>query len=180
VRRRINKIEQDIMGHTMSIQENKGASIVGTTSDIKEMYTCLPNVDIARAVDWSLGMFIKATRRRAVNIRRYGKPKGRTGPVYNSASRIEVSCNTIGLYIQQILTQCYFTCGSMTMQQLVGIPMGSHISPPLAIVTCMFSEYKYECSRSLIARPLGGLRFMHGRYPAHDRSSKDAHCSEAD
>ena len=160
VRMRIKEIEEAIMGHPLSIEGKEGVSIIGTTSDIKDMYTCLPHVDIARAVDWSISTFMKASRRKAVNIRRYGRPRGRTGPVYNSVSRIEVTCATIGSYVQQILKQCFFTCGSITMQQLIGIPMGSHISPPLAIATCMYSEYKFECSRGYISRPLGGLRYM--------------------
>ena len=151
------------MGTTMSshpMAAGQGVEIVGTTADIKDMYTCLPHEDIIRAVEWSITKFSSKTRRTSVNIKRYGKARGRTGPVYNTSSRVEISCSTVAGYIRDALRSCFFTCGIYTLQQVVGIPMGSHVSPPLAIATCMYSEDLYMSSRAIIERPIAGLRYI--------------------
>ena len=136
------------------------AEIVAVASDIKDMYSNLGHEAIMDAVTWSISTFRRQFRRDRVNVQRRGQPKGRTGPTYDTTLRVEIQCDSLVRYISGLLPTCFFTCGSSTLQQRLGIPMGSHISPPLAIVTCMFFECKFIQQSTSVQRPLCGLRYM--------------------
>ena len=139
---------------------DNNSQIIATTSDIKDMYTNLCHDDIMAAVSWGLNVFKTQTRRDRVNVNRRGPPTGQKGRVYDNAARVEVRCSSIGHYVEMMLRTCYFRCGEVIMRQTIGIPMGSHISPPLAIVVCMYCEYKYIASYNNVPPPIRGFRYM--------------------
>ena len=160
-----HSIRKPILHAVQSLQESDWASgsnvsILAVAADVKDMYSNLLHVDIMAAVAWALKMFRSQTRRDRVNVQRRGQPQGRTGPVYDNNLRVEVTLSSIGCYIEGLLALCFFTCGESILRQRCGIPMGSHISPPLAIVTCMYFEYIYVKRTTSIQRPLRGLRYM--------------------
>jgi hypothetical protein len=133
--------------------------IMATVADIKDMYTALPHKHIEKAVVWALTSFTKTKRRDRVNVARTGRPEGRTGRVYDEVARVEILLPCLFKYVQHILQSCYFTCGDQLLIQYIGVPMGNHLSPTLAIASCMYCESIYTSSMT-IRRPLVGLRYM--------------------
>ena len=73
---------------------------------------------------------------------------------------MELTCSSIGNYIEDLLDLGFFTCGNTILRQCAGIPMGNHVSPPLVICTCMFFEDRFMRSFRDVHRPIGGLRYM--------------------
>lgn len=134
-------------------------SIRAVVADVKDMYTALPHQHIVMSVAWALKNFTSTTRRDRVNVARRGKPDGSTGPIYDNAARVEIRISCLFDYVSCILKSCYFTCGDQLLQQTIGVPMGNHLSPALAIGACMFCEARYTQSM-VVDRPLIGLRYM--------------------
>ena len=104
--------------------------------DIKEMYTCLPHKSILEAVRKVIELFqnlhgdtvtIIGNREKDIKI---GKVKHNKN--YNVNQIIET--------IKQDLNNAVFKCGTLKVIQTIGIPMGSPLSPALAITTCAIAE----------------------------------------
>ena len=134
-------------------------TIRAIVSDVKDMYTALPHKHIVQAVAWVLTVFKKCKRRDRVNVARVGKPAGRTGRLYDNSSRVEIMLQNLFAYVKCMLTSAFFSCGDVLLRQHIGIPMGNHLSPALAIAACMLCENQY-IRLQRIGRPIQGLRYM--------------------
>ena len=105
--------------------------------DVKEMYTNLPHQEIIHAVEWLIerfrerhGEWITITRNRMKDIK-IGKKRGKS---FNLSMIYET--------VKQDLNNAVFKCGIIPVIQTIGIPMGSPLSPSLAILTCAKAEHK--------------------------------------
>ena len=134
-------------------------SIRGMVADVKDMYTAFSHKHIVMSVAWTLTNFASTKRRDRVNVARRGKPDGSAGPIYDNIARVEIRVAGLFDYVSCILNSCYFTCGDQLLQQTIGVLMGNHLSPALAIVACMFCEDRYTRSME-VGRPIIGLRYM--------------------
>jgi len=135
-------------------KKNEEINLKMQVYDVKEMYTSLPHNAIKDAVHKVTDRFrercgemitICGKRQKDIKLGRVSK-----GRQFGMEDIIET--------VIMDLNNAVFKCGSLTMIQTIGIPMGSPLSPALAIVTCAISEEK------MLQEMLGNEKFVAMRY----------------
>ena len=113
--------------------------------DVKNMYTELPHDMIIKSLHWILDSSAKTRfgRHKRVNLLKTGR-KG---------VHFQRSGGTFSLTFKQLLEfaefdlkNVFFTLGNSILKQIMGIPMGSPLSPSLAIIICAYSEHTFLSS----------------------------------
>jgi hypothetical protein len=112
--------------------------------DIKQMYTELSHSFIMEAFDWLVDTVTPQYRRKHISVPKRARKGAHMGCNYNSASFITFSLQEIRDIVKFDLDNAIFTVGETTMKQNIGIPMGSPISPVLAVLVCAYSEAKFK------------------------------------
>ena len=118
--------------------------------DIKEMFTRLPHDRIKPAVDFILDLCASTRRGRArvvcVEKRARGAVRfGRCNPDL-LPQFANLTFSQIREIIMADIALCLFKSLGVWLQQYVGIPMGSPLSPVLAICTCAYAEHQFHAS----------------------------------
>ena len=116
------------------------------TGDLANMYTNLDHDSIRTAVRWVLFETEKCglRDRRCVSVPvsksdnsvRYGRS------VTSDGSRINLTYDELLEIVCFDLNNSFFTVGNFVGKQTCGIPMGSPISPALAVIVCAYYENK--------------------------------------
>jgi hypothetical protein len=130
--------------------------------DIKQFYTNLNHKEIGKAWRWLLDCVKKKVRNcEFVSVCNNGKEPVRLGRKCGLYGWHDVDVNTIGRVIEMDLNNTFFTIGDITLQQTKGIPMGSPLSPVLAIMVCAYYENMFfkTCSTDERKR-IEGIRYV--------------------
>ena len=139
------------------------------SGDVKEMYTNLPHGQILTALNWlvetvqtvtdiPVGEMLaaipskKSWNKMTVLIR--------DGETVRGTGLITVPVVKIVQTVIFDLQNSYCTVGDRVNRQIKGIPMGSPLSPALAIITCMRAEKEFISSIATDSQYLRGSRWM--------------------
>ena len=122
--------------------------------DVKEMYTCLPHKIILEAVRWitnrfkeDYGEFVTVVGNRSKDVK-IGRIK--SNRIFHREEIVKA--------VKQDLENAVFRCGNILVIQTIGIPMGSPLSPALAIISCAIAEEKMKNELQ------GNIQFQAMRY----------------
>ena len=123
---------------------NELHSSASLNADIANMYTTLDHTSIKSAIKQLLNL-VKCTRRREFLSIPYSKYEpvtfGKTSRA--NTKRFTMSLHDIYAIVCMDLDNIYFKVGDTIMRQIHGIPMGSPLSPAMAICICAFYENKF-------------------------------------
>ena len=106
--------------------------------DIKEMYSNLPHEEIKKAVNWVIACYQRTIKEENISIKLRGKIETTTGEFKGKISGQfkQLSIKEIREITMYDLENAYLRVGTFVLQQCKGIPMGSPLSPMLAILYC--------------------------------------------
>jgi hypothetical protein len=117
--------------------------VVAYAGDIKNMFTELPHDEIIKAVTWAIEQM--SSRRKHVSVSKTGRGGARIGiPYCEDDSQVRMSFEDLMAIVKFDLDNCYFKSGTQTLKQNIGIPMGSPLSPILALIICAYYEAKHK------------------------------------
>lgn len=135
--------------------------------DLANMFTSLDHTSIREAVRWLLNSVGTSTRRRSVSV---PTSKVAGGDVHLTSGqsgdadtkRITITFEDILEIVDFDLNNTYFRVGDRVLQQKVGIPMGSPLSPALAQIVCAYYEYHTlkRARRIGIGNQVEGVRYV--------------------
>ena len=138
---RIDDVEKELMKLNEIIKDWRKVEEIDLKMevfDIKEMYTNLPHREIVEAVHWIIDIFqeqygdlVTIMGNRSKDIK---TGKGKYGRLVSGDEVLDTVCMD--------LDNAVFKCGTILAIQTIGIPMGSPMSPALAIITCARAESK--------------------------------------
>jgi len=111
------------------------------TGDIKNMYTMLPPEEMIQAVEWLLQHVIPRRREQYITIKKRGRDGARFGRTYNRDTHTEIKITQIITIVQFDTNNCFFKTGPTILKQVWGVPMGSPMSPIIAILVCARREH---------------------------------------
>jgi hypothetical protein len=124
-------------------------------ADVKNMFTSLPHSYIIEAIQWLMTRFQSITNKSGVWVSA------------QSASLHKDDPTAIFLSLESILSICFFDIhhaifffGPVLLLQILGIPMGSPLSPQLAIITCAYAEHKWSIAHLSWSSRLASVRFV--------------------
>ena len=125
----------------MNSQIEEGERLLLLKADIKNMYTHLPHDRLIDIVKWIIRKFTKKNRQKTISVGKEKKGKARKGGS-SSKDRTNITIEQIEEIVLFDLKNAIFKLGSFKLQQIIGIPMGSPLSPILAISYCAYMERK--------------------------------------
>ena len=158
----MNKVEK--LNEKCTQEKSCKRSCLCLNGDLANMYTSLDHTSIRKAVRWLLDCVRKTSRRKEVSIpisKIEGKTHlGRTGDA--DSKRINFTFDELLEIVDFDLDNTYFKVGDTMLQQKVGIPMGSPLSPALAQIICAFYESNtIKQARSAgITNEVDGVRYV--------------------
>ena len=109
------------------------------------MYTELPHDQIMNSLRWLIQQtkMTKFGRHNRIHIQK----TGRNGVTFQrSGGSFAITFEQLLVYAKFDLDNVFFTLGKTILKQTLGIPMGSPLSPSLAIIICAYSEHKFLTS----------------------------------
>jgi hypothetical protein len=160
---------QALMERLDTIKSSSGQTFGDNTrflilpGDIKDMFFGIPHLFILNALFWLLELTAKSYRRKRVAVRIKKLNDGNDvifGRSYNNYLYVEFTFDDIVNIVMFDLNNAFFTILNYVLRQLLGIPMGSPTSPPLAILVCSYSEYSFLSTLGVDRRLLSGVRYM--------------------
>ena len=124
---------------------DKPYEILSLSYDVKNMYTELPHDMIIQSLHWVLDSSSKTRfgRHKRVNLLKTGRNGVR---FQRSGGTFSLSFNQLLEFASFDLNNVFFTLGSTILKQIIGIPMGSPLSPALAIIICAYAEHNFLSS----------------------------------
>jgi hypothetical protein len=130
-------------------------SFLFLSADVKNMYTSLPHSAILAAVSWLLSRFQRITGKCGLWIS------------HSSCSFYKDDHSAIFLSLDLILAICTFDVsnaifffGPILLLQILGIPMGSPLSPQLAIILCAYAEHRWCMTHPTWASHVAAVRYF--------------------
>jgi hypothetical protein len=111
--------------------------------DVKNMYTELPHASIVTAIEWLLheSQLTRFGRHKRVHLALSGR---RNVAFQRSGGFVHITYTQLITFVLFDLANVYFTLGTTILRQHNGIPMGSPISPALAIIVCAHAEHLFK------------------------------------
>lgn len=152
--------------------------VVNFTADIKNMYTSLLHKEILKSAEWLLDLVRGKVRgSKWLSIERRGRGGGKFGKGWG-AGMVDFQTTNILKLVEFDLQNCFFRLGKMILIQKEGIPMGSPLSPPLAVLTCLRYEMEIQSTlgadnRIRIKRYIDDVWFL-GKFKKGDEEEKAA------
>jgi hypothetical protein len=119
--------------------------LLSLSYDVKNMYTELPHNQIMNSIHWIIDQtkLTKFGRHNRIHIQK----SGRNGVTFQrSGGSFPITFDQLLMFAQFDLDNVFFTLGKNILKQIIGIPMGSPLSPSLAIIICAYSEHKFLTS----------------------------------
>lgn len=122
--------------------------------DIKNMYTELPQNEIVKAVEWLIEIVKKKVRSSEwVRVKKKGRGGGSFGRGEEKKGFVELRLRDVIRVVEFDLNNCYIRIGKVMLKQKWGVPMGSPLSPVLAVLICTKYERVFieslRCDRNL-------------------------------
>ena len=131
------------MNDALSVNEYRYKSMTG---DLANMYTSLDHTSIRKAIRWLLyDTNKKGLRdRKMVSIPVNSHDKNITfgRSMDSDNTKITLTYDELVDIVNFDLNNSIFTVGTYTKQQKCGIPMGSPLSPALAVIVCAYYEHR--------------------------------------
>ncbi len=129
--------------------------------DIKNMYTALPHHAVLESVRWLLRRVAASSRHKFVSVHKWNQLPTVFGKSIDLENYIIFKIEDLLDIVKFDLNNCVFTVGDVTLRQVIGIAMGSPLSPILAILVCAYYENKFlvSLSRNAAAR-VKGVRYV--------------------
>lgn len=147
--------------------------------DIKQFYTNLSHDEIRKAFMWLVGEVRKKRRVfQYVCVPNCKSEKVRVGGKSNLFGWHDLDFDTIFMVISMDLNNAIFKVGDTVLRQKKGVPMGSPLSPVLAIMVAAYYENRFLCNcNEDERRRLNGLRYVDdiiviGKYRLNDEKDK--------
>ena len=111
--------------------------------DVKNMYTELSNASIVTAIEWLLheSQLTRFGRHKRVHLALSGR---RNVAFQRNGGFVHITYAQLITFVLFDLANVYFTLGTTILRQHNGIPMGSPISPALAIIVCAHAEHLFK------------------------------------
>jgi hypothetical protein len=134
---------------------DENTSFLFFSADVKNMFTCLPHSDIIEAVQWLLARFQSITSKSGVWMTAHTASLHKDDP-----SAIFLSLDFILSICKFDIYHAIFFFGPVLLLQILGIPMGSPLSPQLAIITCAYAEHKWSIAHLSWSSHLASVRFV--------------------
>jgi hypothetical protein len=128
-------------------REKASYKLLSLSYDGKNMYTELPHDKIIEALTWLIDQakLTKYGRHNRIHLQK----EGRNGVTFQrSGGSFSITFQQLITFAKFDLDNVFFTLGSTTLRQIIGIPMGSPLSHALAIIICAYSEHKFLTSIS--------------------------------
>jgi len=132
---------QNIKHQTEEWMADNECEYAMVTGDIKNMYTMLPPEEQTKAVEWLIEMMLPTRREKYITIKRRGREGARFGRSYNKTTHLEIKMTQILTMVQFDTSNCFFKIGNTILKQVWGVPMGSPMSPIIAILVCARREH---------------------------------------
>jgi hypothetical protein len=141
--------------------EKAGHNVHFRSGDVKNMYTELPHDEIMNAVDWLLSLTLPKGRFKTVSVMKRGRRGVRYGANNSPSTMHSLDSETIRRVVEFDLQNCLFSIGKINLRQVIGIPMGSPLSPVLAVLLCAFYESNFlqQLSREQ-RKSIAGFRYV--------------------
>lgn len=153
-----NDVTEKLLEFNEKIQEvwNNEMETIMIVSDIKDMYTNLSHDKIIESIEWLCEIY-KYKFGDQISI----KPGGRNGGVNGKKKNLwNFDLKMIIEVVKFDLENAAFTFGNIVLRQMIGIPMGSPLSPSIAILTCAKDECISMNSLGSDERYIHGMRYM--------------------
>lgn len=135
--------------------------VVMMAGDIKKMYTELSHDCIMNAVDWIIDLTRKRRRGSEISVPKFGRHGTKIGRSFNDCF-VKFKLKDIRDIVKFDLDNAIFNVRGTTLRQIVGIPMGSPISPILAVLMCAYNEANYMTDQRKKGehRRVDGVRYV--------------------
>ena len=131
------------------------------TGDIKNMFTTLPPEELTEAIEWLMELINRKKRRNHyITVKRRGRGGVHFGKSYNKQTYTQIKYETILEVALFDIHNCYFTMGNTLLKQIWGVPMGSSLSPIIAILVCARREHYYLNSLGREVNMIQAIRYM--------------------
>jgi len=150
------------------------------TLDIKNMYTNLPQKEVINAIQILFDLVKNVKRTKWITINKHTQRGVRWGRRVNPRTTVEMTYQQLIHFVELDMFYCYFTLGQQIIQQVIGIPMGSPISPTAAIILCTIAEQnwlqilhtKHIINNSLMLRYIDDILLLFANHNQHDTQTK--------
>ena len=125
--------------------DNSDYELLSLSYDVKNMYTELPHDKIMNSIRWRIEQtkLTKLGRHNRIHIQKTGR---NVVTFQRSGGSFAITFAQLLVFAQFDLENVFFTLGKNILKQIIGIPMGSPLSPSLAIIICAYSEHKFLTS----------------------------------
>lgn len=133
--------------------------VVMQAGDIKNMYTELEHSEIMKAFDWLIEVAKK--RHTEVSVPKCGRHGMRMGrSPYDDFVKFKLK--DLRDIVKFDLDNAIFSVRGKILRQKIGIPMGSPLSPILAVLVCAYYESQYlaEEAQLQVRRRVDGARYV--------------------
>lgn len=136
--------------------------------DVKNMFTNLTHESILKSVLWLLDIYAtRGHRYHMFTVHKRHSKDFHFGRSYNRYEYLSLAIQDVFQVVEFDLQHVYFRVGVNTiLKQNIGAPMGGYLSPALACITLIYSEYHFFASiydgRALRGLPImmDGVRYM--------------------
>ena len=121
----------------------------------------LPPEELTEATEWLMELtYKKQHRNHFITVKRRGRGGVRFGKSYNKYTHTQIKFETLLDIVKFDTNNCYFTMGNTLLKQIWGVPMGSSLSPIIAILVCARREHYHLNSLGRELTMIQATRYM--------------------
>ena len=132
------KSSMEILEYVNVINNRKSGRNI-TTYDFTTLYTKLEHTQILEAMFYVIDLAFKKSKQKYISV--YKKAAGWANNP--RASTFKFDQDSLKGAIEFVITNSYFTIGSLCFHQLIGVPIGIDCGPHIANLTLFYYEYKF-------------------------------------